>query len=259
LTVGAKERYHSILDKNLSSGDMALSANARPIPAISTGFSEYTNVPYTKGIMKFKADFSVGKSMDGDYIKNATTNYTIDILWHRKFLFLQWADPEEKFPLSFTAGLDHIVQWGGWTSVDNFGQLPQSFKDFLLIAFGGRGGDNAILGDQINRLGNHLGTINFLVEYKTNNFHASLYKNHLYDDNSGLEFANWRDGIWGGSLAFPHLPYIKKIVLEAINTTNQSGPMHFLDYNNGDGRNYRGGGNDNYYNHFYYTSGWSYY
>jgi Cu2+-exporting ATPase len=259
LTVGAKERYHSILDKNLSSGDMALSANARPIPAISAGFSEYTNVPYTKGIMKFKADFSVGKSMDGDYIKNATTNYTIDILWHRKFLFLQWADPEEKFPLSFTAGLDHAVQWGGWTSVDDFGQLPESFKDFLLVAFGGHGGDNAMTGDQINRLGNHLGTINFLFEYKTDNFHASLYKHHLYDDNSGLEFANWRDGIWGGSVAFVHLPCLKKIVLEAINTTNQSGPMHFLDYNHGDGRNYRGGGNDNYYNHFYYTCGWAYY
>ena len=39
--------------------------------------------------------------------------------------------------------------------------------------------------------------------------------------------------------------------------------MHFLEYDNleydHDGHRYRGGGNDDYYNHVYYTGGWSYY
>jgi Cu2+-exporting ATPase len=262
LTVGAKERYNSILDKDLSSGDMNFSINARPMPEVSIGFPEYTNVPYTKGIMKFKGNFSVSKSMDNNYIlrvKNSTTLYATDILWHRKFFFLQWADPEEKFPWSFTFALDHAAQWGGWTSSENFGKLPASFNDFVLIVLGASGKSSALETDQINVLGNHLGTINAQLEYKTKNFRASLYKQHLFDDNSGLEYANWRDGIWGGTITFAHFPYLKKIVLEALNTTNQSGPMHFLDYNNDDGRKYRGGGNDGYYNHGYYVSGWSYY
>ncbi|GHT67582.1 hypothetical protein AGMMS50239_31010 [Bacteroidia bacterium] len=262
LTVGAKERYNSILDKDLSVGDMTFSTNARPIPEVSLGFPEYTNVPYTKGILKFKADFSVGKSLDNSYIlqvKNSSTLYATDILWHRKFLFLQWADPEEKFPWSFTFALDHAAQWGGWTSYDNFGQLPASFKDFIIIVLGKSGGENTLLTDRVNVLGNHLGTMNAQLEYKVKDFQVSLYKHHLFDDNSGLEYANWRDGIWGGTITFAHCPYLKKIVLESLNTTNQGGPMHFLEYNNYDGRHYRGGGNDDYYNHDYYISGWSYY
>ncbi|GHT54229.1 hypothetical protein FACS189451_06020 [Bacteroidia bacterium] len=262
VTVGAKERYNSILDKDLSVGDMSFSTNARPIPEVNIGFPEYTKVPHTKGIMKFKADFAIGKSLDNKYIlgvKNSTTAYTTDILWHHKSLFLQWADPKEKFPWSFTFALNHAVQWGGWTSYNDFGKLPGSFKDFVSIVLGKSGSGNALEGDQINVLGNHQGTLNVQLDYKAKDFLASLYKQHFYEDNSGLEYANWRDGIWGGSVAFNHCPFLKKIVLEFLNTTNQSGPMHFLDYNNFDGRHYRGGGNDDYYNHFYYTSGWAYY
>jgi hypothetical protein len=267
LSVGAKERYNSILDKDLSTGDMTFSANARPIPEVCIGFPEYTNVPYTKEIMKFKADFAVGKSLDKNYllrVKNASTKYTIDALWHRKSLYIQWADPEEKFPWIFTLGLDHAAQWGGWTSLENnsgnnFGQLPVSFRDFVRIVFGESGDEKAIEGDQINVLGNHLGTINVQLEYKAKDFRASLYKQHYYDDNSGLEYANWRDGIWGASITLNRFTFLKKMVLEFLNTTDQSGPMHFLGYDNHDGRKYRGGGADSYYNHGYYTSGWSYY
>jgi hypothetical protein len=262
LTIGAKERYNSILDKDLSMGDMTFSANARPIPEVSIGFPEYAKVPFTKGIMKFKGNFSAGKSLDKNYIlrvKNPTTLYATDIMWHRKSLFLRWADPEEKFPWSFTFALDHAAQWGGWTSFSDFGQLPASFEDFVKIVLGKSGGENTMETDRINVLGNHLGTINAQLEYTAEDFRASLYKQHLFDDNSGLEYANWRDGIWGGTITFAHFPFLKKVVLESLNTTNQSGPMHFLDYNTDDGNHYRGGGNDDYYNHDYYIGGWSYY
>jgi Cu2+-exporting ATPase len=261
LTVGAKERYNSILDKDLSVGDMNFSTNARPMPEVCIGIPEYITIPYTKGIMQFKADFSVGKSLDNDYIlrvKNSTTPYATGILWHRKSLFLRWADPKEKFPWSFTFAVDHAAQWGGWTSYSDFGRLPVSVKDFLLIVLGKSGGEDTPESDQVNVLGNHQGTLNIQLEYKAKGFQASLYKQHFYDDKSGLEYANWRDGIWGGAITFTHFPLLKKIVLESLNTTNQGGPLHFLDYPD-NGCHYRGGGNDDYYNHDYYISGWSYY
>jgi hypothetical protein len=262
LTAGSREWYNSILDKELSSGDMLYSPNARPIPEININIPVFTVVPYTKEILKFKADFAAGKSFDNDYIlrtKTADAKYATDILWHHKSLFLQLEDPEEKFPLVFTAGFGHGVQWGGWTSSIDFGKLPVSFQDFARIVLGKSGGSQAIEGDQINVLGNHQGTMNVKLGYKTHDFLLSLYKQHFFDDNSGMEYANWRDGIWGAEISLNNCKFIRKIVFEYIYTADQSGPFHFLIYDNDRIPKPRGGGNDDYYNHGYYFSGWSHF
>jgi hypothetical protein len=260
LSIGSKERYNSMLNKRLSTGDMNYSMNARPIPEVNFSIPEYMTVPFTKDILQLKADFAVGKSWDNNYIeetKQKTAPYAKDILWHHKSLFFHMEDPEGSFPFVFTFGLDHAVQWGGWTSYSEFGDLPHSPKDFLRIVLGKQGGESAVDGDQINVLGNHQGTYNLKFGYKHRLFETTFYKQHYFDDNSGMEYANWRDGIWGTEIKFLNQSYLKQIVLEYIQTTNQSGPMHFLDYD--PDRNVRGGGNDDYYNHDFYYSGWSYY
>jgi hypothetical protein len=99
--------------------------------------------------------------------------------------------------------------------------------------------------------------MNVKLGYKSADFKAAIYKQHFYDDNSGLEYANWRDGIWGGEITFSNQTFLEKMVLEYMQTTNQSGPMHFLAYDKD--RHVRGGGNDDYYNHDFYISGWSYF
>jgi hypothetical protein len=261
LTVGAKEQCGSMLDKNLSQGDFTYSGNARPIPEVNIHLPHFTTVPFTKAVLEFKANFAVGKSFDNDYIlrtKNPNSMYATGLLWHRKSLFFKLEDPNEKIPLSFIFGLDHAAQWGGWTSHGDFGKIPDSFKDFIRIVLAKSGDENAILGDQINVLGNHGGTINVKFGYKAKDFQAFAYKQHFYDDNSGLEYANWRDGIWGGEISFLNQSFLKKVVLEYLQTTNQSGPMHFLEYDL-PGFHPRGGGNDDYYNHDFYASGWSYF
>ena len=62
---------------------------------------------------------------------------------------------------------------------------------------------------------------------------------------------NLPDGLWGISIRNKHFPFIKGIVYEYLNTTDQSGPYHDKD-----GIIY--GGADNYFNGEYQT-GWSYY
>lgn len=262
LSIGPKERYNSMLDKRLSTGDMNYSTNARPIPEINFSFPEFTTVPFTNDILMFKADFAVGKSFENDYIletKNFDTNYAQDILWHHKSLFFKLEDPQKKIPLSFILGLDHAVQWGGWTTHENFGKMTTSFKDFLRIVMGQSGGSGSIETDQVNVLGNHQGTYNVKLAYEASAFKTAIYKQHYYDDNSGLEYANWRDGIWGLEAEFFKQSYLKKIVLEYVQTTNQSGPMHFLNYDPTREIHPRGGGNDDYYNHVIYYQGWSYF
>ena len=259
---GVKERYNSMLDKNLSMGDMTYSTNARPMPEINFSFPDYTNIPFTKEYMQFKSDFAVGKSFDNNYIlrtKNQNTRYSIDILWHHKSLFLKWEDPAGRFPFLGIIGLEHAAQWGGWTSYQDFGNNPKTLKDFVRIVLCESGDSKAIEGEQINVLGNHLGTYNVKIAYKHKTFQTALYKQHYFDDNSGLEMANWRDGIWGGELTFFNCPFLQKVVLEYLQTTNQSGPLHFLYYDPELYPNTRGGGNDSYYNHGIYYSGWSYF
>ncbi len=255
LNIGAKEYYNSLLNKNLSTGDFDYSPNARPIPEINLNIPEFTTVPYTKGILQVRGDFAVGKSTDNNYIektKHAGENYTIDILWHHKSLYFKLLDPKLHFPFSATIGFNHAVQWGGWTTVDGQGELPHSFSDFIRIVFGEGGGNDASIGEQINVLGNQQGTYDLKFSYTNQIFNFSAYKQHYFDDNSGMEYTNWRDGIWGLECELYNQIYVRNIVLEYINTTNQSGTMHFLGQANS-----RGGGNDDYYNHETYISGWS--
>ncbi len=257
LTVGSKEYYNSMLDKNLSLGDFNYSPNARPIPEINLSIPEFTAIPYTKGILQVRGDFAVGRSTDNGYTTRTVYpggDYTIDVLWHHKSLFLQLQDPKHQFPFLLTLGLEHAVQWGGWTTVEDMGSLPHSFRDFIRVVLGEGGGEDASLGEQVNVLGNHQGTYNVKVGYRNKSFEIGAYKQHYFDDASGMEYANWRDGIWGVECSLKNQNFLKKVVLEYLNTTDQSGPMHFLQYNK-DGA--RGGGNDDYYNNGGYPSGWS--
>ena len=48
----------SLWDRNLSSGDMTQSANARPIPEINISMPEFTLVPLTKGWLQVRGDFA---------------------------------------------------------------------------------------------------------------------------------------------------------------------------------------------------------
>ena len=270
LFIGAKEQYVSMLDKNLSMGDMTYSTNARPIPEINLSFPNYTNLPFTNRHLQFKADFAIGKSFDNNYIlrtkdayglavNNPDPFYNINILWHHKSLFLKWEDPNNRFPLLGIIGLEHAVQWAGWTNYQDIGQMPNTMRDLIRVVVPQKGGESAPLGDQINILGNHLGTYNVKIVYKNKKFQAALYKQHHFDDNSGMELANWRDGIWGGEFTSLNQPFLKKVVLEYLQTTNQSGPLHFLFYDPKLYPNARGGGDDDYYNDYCYLSGWSYF
>jgi len=262
LFIGNKENYNSMLDRNLSMGDMTYSKNARPMPEINFAFTNYTNIPFTKEFLQLKGDFAIGKSFDNDYIrrtKKPDALYSVDMLWHHKSLFFKLEDPDSAFPFYGILGIEHAAQWAGWTNYGDFGKSPASFRNFIRIVLCENGDSDAEQGEQVNVLGNHLGTYNFKLGFKNKKFQTSLYKQHYFDDNSGLELANWRDGIWGGEITFINQPFLKKIVVEYLNTTHQSGQLHFLFYNPELYPNARGGGNDNYYNNYFYVSGWSYF
>ena len=261
ITIGSKENYTSLWNKELSSGDIVTSANARPIPEINISVPGFTSVPYTNGILLFKGNFAVGRSFDADYIKqfiNEKQHYTINTLWHHKSLHIRLIDPQSNFPLMATMGVRHHVQWGGTSTDPEVGKQPHSFKDFLRIVAGKSGGADAYHSDSLNILGNHYGSYDLKLGYLTPAFDIYVYKQHYFDDVSGMELYNINDGLYGIQATIHGFTPLKYIVLEFINTRNQSGPIHHIIYDHDTYPGY-GGGNDDYYNTNGYRTGVSYF
>lgn len=269
LSIGSKEDYSSLWDKNLSSGDLVHSSNARPIPEIKLSMPQFTVVPGTKGWMQVKGDFAAGRSFDTDYLANFTNKqqetgttkkqvYIKNVLWHHKSFYVQIKDTRNDFPLSGTIGVQDYAQWGGTSTDPKIGAQPHSFKDFIRVVCGSKGGDNATVSDQINVLGSHYGSYDFKLSFTKKDWAVHAYHQHYFNDKSGMIFNNGTDGLYGIQVDLPKLPWLRKVVTEYVLTRNQTGPMHFIDFDH-DKHPGIGGGNDDYYNNLEYKTGLSYF
>ena len=262
LTIGSHENYASLWDKELSSGDLVFSSNARPIPEINVSIPKFTPVPFTKKRLQIRGNMALGRSFDSPYLQsnvNENTIYIKNALWHHKSFHLRLLDPEKNFPLTVTAGMRHFAQWGGTSTDPDLGKQPRSFKDLLRIMAGKAGDEKASSSDQINALGNHCGSYDFKIGYLSDAFDVHLYSQFFFEDASGMELYNFPDGLWGFQVDIPTFSWLNKIVVEYLDTRNQSGPVHWLWY---DREAYPGGhgcGRDNYYNNEEYTTGHSYF
>lgn len=261
LTIGSKENYTSLWDRNLSSGDMVHSPNARPIPEINISVPRFTTVPYTKGILQFKGNFAAGRSFDTDFLKpfdNEKQDYIKNTLWHHKSLHLRILDPNGHFPLTAAIGIRHYAQWGGTSTDPEKGIQPHSLKDFMRIVLGRSGGKESTLSAQTNVLGNHYGSYDIKIGYLNPLFDIHLYKQHYFDDPSGMELYNLPDGLYGIQVNMADFPLISKVVFEYLYTKNQSGPVHYIIFDHSEYPGF-GGGRDDYYNNEEYTTGTSYF
>ena len=262
LFIGSKENYTSLWDKELSSGDLVQSANARPVPEINFSIPRFTAIPGLKGYLQFKADFAVGRSFDTDYLRDFNQpiqdEYIEKVLWHHKSIHFRILDVKNNFPLTLTLGLLHHVQWGGVSTNPDYGVQPHSLKDFIRIVIGKSGGEDATASDQKNVLGNHYGSYIIKLGYLNPSFDMHLYIQHYFDDLSGIGLYNFIDNLYGLQLHFPHFPFVDKMVFEYLYTKDQSGPVHYIFYHHSQYPGY-GGGNDDYYNNTEYRTGVSYF
>lgn len=234
---GTYEEIFGDQDSLLSTGNMGWSGNARPMPQVSLGMTDY--YPLWKGWLDFKGYFSHSWANDNIYIK--------DYYIHHKNLYVRLFN---KFPVTFIYGLEHYAQWGGTSP--KYGQLPNSFSDYYKVLSAKHGGDDSPAGEITNRLGNHLGVKNFTFYIKTKPVNYKIYWQYFFEDASYMYWENISDGLWGASFQFKNNKIVQKVVYEFVRTINQSGPIHLWN------DTIHLGGNDDYYNNFIYEQGWAY-
>ena len=108
------------------------------------------------------------------------------------------------------------------------GQLPNTFNDFLKVFFSASGDQNSDINEQLNVLGNQLGSWRIKYRYELEQGSVSVYYQNLFDNTSGLEFNNFPDGVWGAFWQLPEAGIIKGLLYEYVQTTwlrdNGNGP-----------------------------------
>lgn len=241
LVAGAREEHLGNQDSTLSSGGFLLSHNARPMPKLTAGIEHFTAVPFTRGYVEIKGALSHGWFTDNIY--------STGVLLHHKYMYVRVGG---KLPVRLQYGLDHVAQWGGF--IPGWGQQPSGLSDYIKVFMGKSGGTNAGISDQINALGNSIGSKSLRIDADISDFEIGAYWQNIFEDGPvralGLNM-NVEDGLWGISVRNKKFPYIKGILYEYMNSTDQSGPFH-----DSDGIVY--GGNDNYFNG-QYGFGWTYF
>ena len=107
----------AVRDDVLSSGAFANGTNAKPVPQVHFGTSEFWDVPFTKGWLQAHFDFGYGKFMDSGYREDmfrrggdVNLSYSTGALYHQKHLYFR-TNPTKRFFI--TAGIEHSVQLCG--------------------------------------------------------------------------------------------------------------------------------------------------
>ena len=249
---GRWQQLHGVGDSTLSSGFVAGSANALPIPKVQLSTRGYVPIGFLGKWLAINAGLGHGW-FNIPYIQQSYL--------HQKYLYLRFGKPAAHVRVQ--VGLNHQVQWGGRadyllnTPLAVDGKLPSALKYYPYIFFAVNPGEweNADFTsfDGAYRIGNHVGSIDFAVEARNRLGNWLLYHQHPYEDVTGLLFFNFPDGLtglrWQGTAGRGRFK-IEHIVAEFLTTMNQSGPT--FDFSA------RFQGADNYFNHSQYREGWSY-
>ncbi|WP_375444079.1 capsule assembly Wzi family protein [uncultured Fibrella sp.] len=251
---GRRREVYGLGDTTLTSGFVAWSGNAIPFPKIQLHTPNFVPIRWLRNAVAFRVGYAHGWFTQPN-IQGA--------MLHQKYVYLRFGKPTAK--LAFTTGLNHQVQWGGRAdylrntifSVD--GQLPDTFKDYVAVVLAkypdAFANDRFTEFDGTNRVGNHVGSIDFALEWKDARRSWQLYHQHIYEDASGIAFQNVPDGLTGLRWLNRKVDRagtfrLTRVVVEVLTTTDQSGDT--FDFKR------RFQGRDNYFNHGQYVQGWSY-
>lgn len=252
---GRRKEFFGLGDTLLTSGSYAWSGNALPLPKVQIGTRGFVPIGFTKGLFAVHAMMAHGWFINADSVRGSYL--------HQKAVFFRLGKPTWK--VHFYAGVHHVAQWGGqWRNpvkgskvTLEDGKLPSDLSAFFSVfrASEPTNPDAVSVIDALNRTGNHLGSIDFAMEYFGNKGNWLFYHQHTYDDKSGVFFVNFPDGLtgirWQNKSVAKQSFRITRVNAEFLTTMDQSGFNITINRHRFDGA-------DDYFVNYQYTEGWAY-
>lgn len=259
LLIGQKEHETPFLNAELSSGDLIMSGNARPGAGAAAGFVNFQNIPFTRGWVQIAGEMGYYKLGDGHWLENHynyRNNFVTTRYWYNYKNIYFRTNPSH--PFVFTIGGQAACQFGGTVVRYKNGaevsrtKMDANAKAFFRALIAGSGGGNK--GDSFVE-GNHVGSWDIIASYRFKNGHQlRAYYQTPWEDGSGIGKMNGFDGLWGVEITTAGPAPVSGVVLEYLDLTNQSGPIHWApaDHENTPLTD-KATGNDDYYNNYSYN------
>lgn len=243
LKAGRSKDFTGCVDSTLSSGAFSVSGNALGIPKIEISVPEFYTIPILWKLFAIKGSFSHGWL--GEV---STKKKDVETYFHQKTFYGQFGRPNWR--LKFLGGFNHQVFWGSEKEQNGEKWKQSQIDTYTNVVFGN---STRLKGVEVSKVGNALGTIDFGMLYDFKNFRIKVYRQFFYDVGALYYFANIRDGLTG---------------ITFINTKPQKKPVHFdkllfeyfysLDQAGYPWSTPTPSGDEDYYNNYVYTQGWSY-
>jgi hypothetical protein len=241
LQAGAFAEPEEMEGLSSSNGDLLRSLNHRPYPRVRLSTPGFIALPLAQKWLRVNAQYDEG-ILTGERVVEQPH-------LHHKSLLLQWL---AKPTLRFTMGIHHYVFWGGHSPT--LGELPHRFNDYIRYVTGQAGGKGFSTPEQLNVAGNQLGDYLLAVEKEFDNFSLRLQLSHPFEDGSGMGFENARDNLYSLYWHNKHEgALLQGLVMEYLYTKHQSGDRS----NEQNIPNPKQRGNDNYFNHEIYATGFT--
>lgn len=258
LSAGLRERGSALLNQELTSGDFVESGNARPIPQVRLGFADFVDIPLTGGALQIQGEVAYGRMMDDGWWRDHYNYYNYhlaqDNYYNYKRCFFR-TRPEER--LSVTVGMQAAAVFGGSCRWYDRGRVfkedhyKSDFWTFVKMCIPTEDG-----GESDFYTGNHLGTWDLRARYRLRNeAEVTAYVQWPWEDGSGIGKLNGFDGMWGLEYKAPCRGWVSGALVEYLDFTNQSGPIHYAPADHpGSTVTVHASGADDYYNNTFYNS-----
>ncbi len=255
LAAGRFQHRSPIHNENLSLGSLGVSGNSTPVPQVRLGTVDWVSIPFTQDFIQLRGHFSHGWL--------GSNRSTDDVLYHEKVGHARFGG---SLPINLYGGLAHYAKWGG-NNNPRFGDLPANGRDFWRVFFATGGDDSAPPGEEDYMLGDHLGAWDFGFFADIGEIEIKGYRQFPLETKDNLKLKSLQDALTGISITIPEsmdFP-ITEILYEHLYTKWQDGPPR---ENVVDGvpcselppdtcRDEQMG-NEDYYNHTIYLTGWTY-
>lgn len=252
---GMKSHSSLIVARGLSSGDITLSDNARPVPGVTVGFVDFQNIPFTRGWVQIEGRLTYGRMTDSRFKENRYNFFNdliaSDLMYTYKRCYFRTMPTQ---PVFVTVGMQAAGLFGGNTRYYSngvlAGRIDRGFhvKDLWQMFFPMEGSGEGFY------KGSSLGSWDFRADLRLKSGHRlAAYFEWPWEDGSGIGRRNGWDGLWGLEYRAPRESWVDAAVVEYLEFTNMSGPLHWApgDHNNTTITGSATGG-DNYWNNDVY-------